>query len=571
MMNNNRGNTLVMVLVAAGLVSGLGLLAMRVNSNLVTDVSRSKSSESVESLVQTISLIVSDNALCTSGVDGSGPNPGLVFEDASGNPSGFNSALASSATGQNIRLGTNLNAGTVVLRTGLVLDRFDLRIDQLVLRSSGAIITGKPLNTYSGEIFMTATQVSTGRAMAMRKVTDLTFHVDPATSALLGCAGFISAQQICEDMGCSYLVSAENKKCQCLMPNMTCPADQYISGYDAGFSPICRPFELTCETGGAGRGPGYFMAGIDRNGAPICVAMVKLLICEGGSTPTPSLVQASPPGCYCTASQSWNGTACVALPPTPPPPALVCTGGATTTASAIPASPAGCFCAAGQSWDGANCIVVPPTPPTPTGCYNSFDVIFAYNSDCLGYYDDIRFTCPTGQGASQNVFGTSASPAHCGSIPSGPPWITSECRVCTSTPPPPPPPPPPAVVCAGGATTTVSTVPASPVGCYCAAGQTWNGSACVAGGCPPGKCCFRHPMAWTHNGQAWQSGAGTGCAEAGSFSDDLVPMDDGEQRSFTNGICTNGSPCHGRLTIRCNGATGGIVYVGRTCQPGDWP
>lgn len=46
----------------------------------------------------------------------------------------------------------------------------------------------------------------------------------------------------------------------------------------------------------------------------------------------------------------------------------------------------------------------------------------------------------------------------------------------------------PGALCTGGATTTVSSVPASPPGCYCAAGQMWDGSNCVpAAGCTPGS------------------------------------------------------------------------------------
>ncbi len=116
-------------------------------------------------------------------------------------------------------------------------------------------------------------------------------------------------------------------------------------------------------------------------------------------------------------------------------------------------------------------------------------------------------------GATTTVTAIPASPIGC-FCPAGETWNGSLCV--------------PPLTCTGGATTTVTAVPATPAGCFCSAGQTWNGISCVAA---------MGPMTWQNLGgsiSALAVWSGPLCSAIGAVEDAPCTLGDPQcASSFT--------------------------------------
>lgn len=367
LIRSQSGSVLIIALIGIVVLGIMAAAAATLAQQGNEQARRESELKALLAFTQNLETVLSTNSSC---VGVAGVIDGLKFDNGAGFAGNqFNPALASQPTGQPASLGTPLLVSVAgsrfIAAAGASYAPSNILIDQLFVRNAVQV----PASTiYNAELVLQA-RVN-NRGFAPREVGKVTLTFDGGNN-LVSCDFTQSAATACEAMNCKFNSSAPSQKCVCGFPPMSCQTSpglpqQYISGINQSTSPptpICSNFKVDCsDTSFGGKGPGYFLSGFDQNGDPMCQPVEggvapPPVVCTGGATTTVSAVLASPAGCFCAATETWNGTTCVAAP--------ICTGGATTTISAVPAAPAGCYCAASETWNGTTCAVV--AGPTCTG------------------------------------------------------------------------------------------------------------------------------------------------------------------------------------------------------------
>ncbi len=299
------GSTLLLVM---GMILGVGLLAgvgATIATNLFKTAQNANSVQSVQSLVNVVETIGSNQKACT----GTPVGTGLQFRGASAySANSYDNALASTPAGQQISLESNLTGaagGRIRVEQNVDMVDLDLKIESFYIRNA-VDKPGTP-NTKTGELVIAASQITSGRPLAPRVVGSLNLvFVNPAVNdyTFISCAIEPSAQAVCERLGCRYIPTALNQQCVCGFPDLDCntgigPSDprRYVAGFDAAtMTPICKDLEISCES----KGPGFFMSGVDAQGQPICLAVYT------SASPTPGPTASPIPPSTCVASASFS-------------------------------------------------------------------------------------------------------------------------------------------------------------------------------------------------------------------------------------------------------------------------
>ena len=303
----DRGSTLLMVLVALGLIGLTAMAAMSLTDSSNKAAANLRLLGNANALSEAAITILSSPTLCKDGVDGAGPLPGLRFYNSATNDYTFDSAVATAgSSGQSIELGTNLlnSAGQrIVLKDGVSLAAFDLKLEKL---SIVATTTSTP-DSYKGDLIAQVSSLSQFKLpISPKKIASVTFAVDPVTKLITSCStdgSNLTSQELCLSMGCAYDPTSTTQKCTCPLPTVSCPTGTYLASIDpVTNAPDCRGVSISCPGG-------QFMSGIDTSGQPICVTVSK---CPGGSSLTGLGAAVPSTSCRCpNATDTWNGSACV--------------------------------------------------------------------------------------------------------------------------------------------------------------------------------------------------------------------------------------------------------------------
>jgi prepilin-type N-terminal cleavage/methylation domain-containing protein len=217
-----------------------------------------------------------------------------------------------------------------------------------------------------------------------------------------------------------------------------------------GTSCNCPRGEFTCP-------PGSYLVNIT-NGIPTCKKL-------GTSSPCPA-------GQYLVGI-GLESIECAPVPDEviiPPAPPLVCPAGTSTSGAGGAASPAGCSCnSAGQTWNGTTCVAASCSPAGSMYTWNglNWDDYFSptWSMATIGFASTAAPSSlpPVGSNLGSGIVRTHTNTVTCG-----------------------------ALTCPAGTSTTGAGGAALPAGCSCdTAGQTWNGSSCVAPAQAPVACYYR--------------------------------------------------------------------------------
>jgi hypothetical protein len=294
-----------------------------------------------------------------------------------------------------------------------------LVLEKLRLANGALLTTTATQNTYAADIYVQFSQLN-GIQLKERNIGTVIITSDIATGAVVTCNSIsdVTIQSTCAQMGCTY-IPANPEPCQCFRSQVVCAAPGYFPvAFSAEGVPDCR------QVGGDVCPAGEFLTefGID------FISCAPSPVCPPGTANNGLGMQASPALCKCLgATETWNGTNCVAGGGPPP--------GPNCPAQSLSWTLAGVTCSAPFP-STADTAVAGPIANTASGNTGS-----------------ASFRCVSG------VWNALPEPG-------------ASCAL-TAAP-----------LCTGGATTTVSAVPASPAGCFCAANELWSpGGPGVPGSC----------------------------------------------------------------------------------------
>ena len=384
------------MIIALTAVALLGLMAsatMTISGLMATDMQRKAQTKMIGNFVQNLEAIATNPISCMGTGNGANAIKGLRF-NPNGSTNGninqdcaYTTACLKKGEGAGklpVSLDTNFGEEA---RVGKSFPNLGITIDGIYLTAITPVL-GSP-GMYSGNLLVQLSATNPAMSFAPREIG--TMNLSFTGNTLSSCNSVPSAKSLCESMNCAFnsQVPAGTQKCSCGFPEMACPDGNYISGVNPDGSAKCTAIELNCATT---NGPGYFFAGVDGQGKPICLAV------EGtfGVPPPPP----PGPGCWNLVSRStdlttinsagypsanWSCPAYVvkSSPKTPTGPCTIgdnctvdwkygtddwvcgtgacstavnCPTGTSGTGAGGPAAPMGCSCdTAGESWNGSAC------------------------------------------------------------------------------------------------------------------------------------------------------------------------------------------------------------------------
>ena len=286
--SSQAGSSLVMALVCVAVIGAVAATAMQLSAQMSSQAKSDLESKALQTFIQALETVAGTNEAC---LGAGGGLDGIKFQSVTGfGATNFDFAVAKDLTvGQDMSIGTQLptaGGGRFVAQTGAIYDPLKLTIDKMSFRKA-VKVTGT--TQYNGELLFQAHIGS--RKFAPRVIGNMSLVFSGAVpgTAASGCTFSESAQSACESMGCKFNVGAPagKQKCVCGFPQLTCPAGQYIVGIDETVTPpqpLCGEFKADCsDPAYGGIGDGYFLAGFDDSGKPICQPVEGAL----ASTPTP--------------------------------------------------------------------------------------------------------------------------------------------------------------------------------------------------------------------------------------------------------------------------------------------
>jgi hypothetical protein len=422
---NQSGSVLIQAMMGLGFVGLISYSVMSYQSHSSRENKTQLAQNEIDSAAQVLSSLAAVPNLCNSNIflRNNFVRPANIVTQpavdqelaiATGSPTTARAAWVDGVMGA--------QAATSVPGT---ITAFNLSIDRIAI--SGARFKRNTTSTnelWAGDIVVSAQKPNPGAPSVTGKriIGSMELEIN-AAGQKVNCSTSTSVASICRDLGGVYdALGVPN--CVFALQPMDCSSlvDGYVHDVVGG-APVCRSARFVCPAG-------YFAAGITE-GALDCIRLSRRIVystppapaCTGGATTVVSSVPATPAGCYCTSTQTWDGTAC-----TPP---ITCTGGATTTVTAIPATPVGCYCPTGQSWNAGTSTCQTPAVAcywreerTPSAPCDTASIDYGMDATCGGPHP------PTSCGS---VAGPAfqCRPAYVGS-----PEATT---VCGSPPPPPPP------------------------------------------------------------------------------------------------------------------------------------
>ncbi len=404
--NSQSGSVLIQAMMGLGFVGLISYSVMSYQSHSSSENKTQLAQNEIDSAAQVLSSLAAVPNLCNSNIflrnnfvrpaniaTQAAPDQELAV--ATGSPTIARAAWVDGVMGA--------QAATSVPGT---ITAFNLSIDRIAI--SGARFKRNTTSTnelWAGDIVVSAQKPNPGAPSVAGKRIIGTMELEiNAAGQKVNCSTSTSVASICRDLGGVYdALGVPN--CVFALQPMDCSSlgvDGYVHDVVGG-APVCQSARFVCPAG-------FFAAGITE-GALDCIRLSRRIVystppapaCTGGATTVVSSVPATPAGCYCSDTQTWDvGTSTCTTP-------ITCTGGATTTVTANLAAPVGCYCPAGQSWD-----VVTSTCTTPITCTGGATTTVTTNLAApVGCY------CPAGQ-----FWDAGTSTCTSGSGPGGT-WITN--------------------------------------------------------------------------------------------------------------------------------------------------
>lgn len=198
-LNNQRGFSLVMALIAIGVIGALGMSMLSLFRSFNAQSRHFSSMVGGRALLSTLQGIVAYPNLCIANLDPASKN--------------FNAVQA--ATEEGVPLSIFLGGGSTgpTAKAGSTLLNYDITIDTLNFRNVNPIGTDPAIagNTlYSGELVVqlkkmgATTEVAGGNTLRERSVGVMTVSVDAATNIIEGCFALTDARQACKEVGGTY-------------------------------------------------------------------------------------------------------------------------------------------------------------------------------------------------------------------------------------------------------------------------------------------------------------------------------------------------------------------------------
>lgn len=290
-LNSQNGSAIILALTAVALLGLMAGAAMTVSGLLANEAQKKVQQAAVSQFASILETAVTNQAIC-SGTGAPVPPPmrlaGLKFTSTNSKVCDHTCINSGANTGKiNVSVEINIqnDQNNRIAVAGRSFPSAGVKVDQLYLTN----VTHTPdYATAFGTLMASLSTTGPVAAFAPREIGQVTMNFASANivgTTMLSCNAAPSAQMLCREMQCVYDATAV-QKCSCGYPDMSCPTGQYISGFDPQTQrPVCKSASLDCSVT---KGPGYFFAGVDDSGQPICLAV------EGAiGNPPPPAAQAS--------------------------------------------------------------------------------------------------------------------------------------------------------------------------------------------------------------------------------------------------------------------------------------
>ena len=358
-LSSQRGSAMILALTAVALLGLMASATMTIAGILATETQRRAQHDSITSFAQSIETIVTDPDSCKGTNSPGGPNRNLIGLQfmpggsqtqtcnaaciAKGKPAGGNQLNV--AIGMPFASDTNKRFATA----GQKYTNLGIEIKELFLRNL-VTTAGATSTTVTGELMAQLSSINPPLGFAPRLIGQVSFSLNNGSNALTACRSAPSAQSMCEQMQCVYNTQAAPgaQRCTCGFPDLQCSGGSYIKGYNpATQSAVCQPVGLNCAVT---KGPGFFFAGIDSAGNPVCLAV------EGGYG-NPAVLNS--PTCLAGGESVGAGQMCNAGDPgiSAPVPQSECCSGYAKVYCPAPNETADIRCSAGPAPTAGACWV----------------------------------------------------------------------------------------------------------------------------------------------------------------------------------------------------------------------
>ena len=244
--NNQNGFSLIMVLIAIGVIGALGMSMLSLFRSFNAQSRHFSSMVGGRALLSTLQGIVAYPNLCIANLD----------------PASRNFDAVQAATTEGVPMSLFLGGGATgpTAKAGSNLSNYDVGVESLNFTNAHPIgtdpnISGNTL--YSGELILqlkkmgASSEVAGGNTLRDRSVGVMTISVDPTTNTIGGCFALTDARQSCKEVGGTY--------------------------DDTSFPKCKMPYP--CE----GKGNAIFL-GYDKNGVAQCKSMAQIVgdMCPAG-------------------------------------------------------------------------------------------------------------------------------------------------------------------------------------------------------------------------------------------------------------------------------------------------
>lgn len=462
---NSRGSILVQSMVSLAVLSSIVFGVMTYTGSSASQSRITNAQAEISSVAQIMSALAAEPELCSTRINmrSNFVRPANVTTDTA-----VEQDLA-----VNIGLRTNQRPSWVnqVMQGGNptsvpgVLRDFEPEVAQVTIKDARLKQSlGGGAEIWSGDLVMYGRVPASGSRPEVggkRIVAKIEIQIN-AAGEKVSCRTSTSVASICRDLGGVY-DPAGVPNCLFALPDMSCGADPnaYIHDIQNG-QPVCGNAANNCTAPGGM--PGNFYAIGVTNGVLDCRRLSRRVVAAAS----------------------------------PPPPQ--CTGGASTGGAGGAAPPTGCFCPAGESWNGGTSRCEGAAVACNAGS------LYLWNGLNWDDYGSPNWTMATIGYSS--VTPPSSLPPVGSNLGSGVIRSFDRTVECGAAAGP---------ACTGGASTSNTGPAASPAGCYCPVGQTWNTgtSTCQAGGAGGG--CY-----WNVGFGARQVG-NQGCPQWGLMPQNAAP------------------------------------------------
>ncbi|MGZ3769853.1 MAG: type II secretion system protein [Bdellovibrio sp.] len=225
-LNTNKGFSLVMALVAIGILACITMGIATLFNSFNAQTRHFKSEAGARALISTLQGIIAYRNLCTANLDPS--------------TSVFNATTAALAAPNAMPLAIQLGgAPAPTVQAGSLLQNFDVTVSYFQIQNAALVgadpVTGYPL--YSGELALslnklasTPTGVAGGTQMNVRGIGTIFLAVTPGTNVIAGCWALPNAQQACNQIGGTYNGAAVPPTPRCSIP-YPCGNNSIFVGY----------------------------------------------------------------------------------------------------------------------------------------------------------------------------------------------------------------------------------------------------------------------------------------------------------------------------------------------------